>query len=225
MNLKELKSINLGGNTRRFLVSGPPNVFDSTQIAWTPGTYFDSWTSRSGIVDNTLQSIQADVSNLVWQLFFAHKAITLPVGSLMYGVNPKKTSSCTISLRAAISTADNTLGSFASDSQYATVVKSSVGGVLDEMAVDTLLTVPANRYFLLGVVITNGSYYRTLQTLSKSRTAIFNNENIVTCFNRVYHPGSVTGPLTGIPTLLGGSASFTLLSNVAAVTSFKFNMV
>lgn len=90
MDFKKLKSINIGGKARRFLTQGPTNVFDTTQIQWTPDTYFDSWTSRSGIVDPTLNPFQADTSNLVWQLFFAHKSITLPVGSAKYGINPKK---------------------------------------------------------------------------------------------------------------------------------------
>jgi hypothetical protein len=214
------------GDTQKWPASGPtsgdPSLTLGTEVAWTSGTYFDSWTSRSGVTTTDIASY--DTNNLVWQLFYAHKAIRISVGSNRVGINPRLNGTNTITLRAAVSSANNTIGSFTGENSYGSTGGSYQSGVLREFATTTLLSIPANRYFLLGIV--NGPFYRTFKTLATNRTAVVSNEAVVTVVNKFWWPGWPSGPTTGIPTQLGGStAGYTERSGFVPVTSFKFEIV
>ena len=190
-----------------------------TQVAWSSNTYFDSWTSQSGVTTTDAGSL--DTNNLVWQMFYAHVALTLRSSSgTRYGINPRLNGTNTISCRAAISSVANTIGSFAADTQYGTGSGAYTSGVLREFAFTSTLNIPADRYFLLGIV--SGPFYRCFKTLAANRTATIGGSNIVTVFNKFWHGAWPSGPTTGIPTQLGGAATFTEISGYMPVTSFKF---
>lgn len=203
-------------------VSGDPALALGTEVAWTSGTYFDSWTQQAGVTTTDIANY--NTNNLVWQLFYAHKSVRISSGTNKVGVNPYLNGSNTITLRAAVSSANNTVGSFTGEAQYGSTSGSYTGGVLREFNTTTTLTIPANRYFVLGIV--SGPFYRTFKTLAANRTAVTNNEAVVTVLNKFWWPGWPSGATTGIPTQLGGSAGgYTERSGFATMTSFKFEIV
>jgi hypothetical protein len=202
-----------------------------TNVSWTSGTYFDSWTSQTA-TDSDLAITGGpglfgggyNTNQLVWQLFFAHQAIQLTVASNKWGFVPYAGGTNTISLRASSSTTNNTLGSFSADSVISTAGSVTyTGDILNERPINTLFSVSANRYFLLGM--TGGPFYRIFKTLSQNRTAYVGGSPVVTVLNRFYWGRWNDGPTTGIPTQLGGSATFTEVTGSVPVLSFKFTTV
>ena len=215
------------GSTQKWPVSNDPTSGDpalslGTTVAWSSGTYFDSWTQRDGVTTTDIANY--NTNNLVWQLFYAHKAIRISIGTQRFGINAYQSGSNTISPRAAVSSTTNTIGSFTGEAQYGSLTGSYTGGVLRELAFTSNLNIPANRYFLLGV--TSGPFYRTFKTLAENRTAVTNNEAVVTVVNKFWWPGWPSGATSGIPTQLGGSAGgYTERTGFVPVTSFKFEIV
>ncbi len=203
-------------------VSGDPSLSLGTEVSWTSGTYFDSWTQQSGVTTTDIASY--NTNNLVWQLFYAHKSVRISTGTNRVGIVPYQGGTNTITLRAAVSSTNNTTGSFTGEAQYGTTSGSYTAGALREFGTTTTLTIPANRYFILG--ITSGPFYRTFKTLAANRTAVANGEAVVTVINKFWWPGWPSGPTTGIPTQLGGATSgYTERSGFVPVTSFKFEIV
>lgn len=202
------------------VVTSTPTPFDyGTTVTWTDNTYFDSFTSQSGVTttDGT------DTNNLCWQLYYAHQALTIPADAVnRLGINTWRSGSNVINWRYAISTVDETLGSFAADAQFANQSFSYTAGGFNEQAADSSVTIPANRYFLIGVV--GGPYYRATKLLASNRTAYIGGTPYVTVFNTFYQSGWPSGPTTGIPTDLGGSATFTKHTDRVSVTSIKFKV-
>ena len=78
------------------------------------------------------------------------------------------------------------------------------------------------RYFLIGVV--GGPFYRTEKLLAANRTAWISGTPYVTVFNTYYRGAWPTGPTSGIPTDLGGAATFTKFTDRVGVTSIKFKI-
>lgn len=197
-----------------------PDPFNGTVVAWTDNTYFDSYTSQSGVTtsDGTY------TNNLCWQLYYAHQALTIPAGDGVnrLGICTTINGSNTISWRISVSTANDTLGSFAADTQFATQSFTYSAGGFNQQTAATAVSIPANRYFLIGV--TNGPYYRATKLLANSRTAYVGSTPYVTVFNTFYQGGWPSGPTTGIPTDLGGAATFTKYTDRVSVTSVKFKI-
>jgi len=204
------------------------NVSLGSTFEWTSGTYFDSWTSQTA-TDSDLAITGGpglfgggyNTNQLVWQLFYAHQAIQLTVASNKWGFVPYQGGSNSIGLRGSSSTVNDTLGSFAVDSVVSTTGSVNyTADVLNERAVNTLFSVSASRYFLLGMV--GGPFYRMFKSLATNRTALINGNPVVTVFNKFYWGRWNDGPTTGIPTQLGGSATFTEVTGYVPVLSFKF---
>lgn len=211
--------VNLAIPARPTSSGGNIDPFNGTVVNWTNDTYFDSYTSQSGVTttDGT------NTNNLCWQLYYAHQALTIPAdGVNRVGIDSTTNGSNSITWRYAISNANNTLGSFAADAQFATQSFSYTAGGFNQQPADSAVSIPANRYFLIGVV--NGPFYRATKLLANSRTAWLGSTPYITVFNTFYQSGWPTGPLTGIPTDLGGSATFTKHTDRVSVTSVKFKI-
>lgn len=190
-----------------------------TIVTWSDNTYFDSYTSQSGVLD----SDGISTNRLCWQVYYSRRALTIPAdGVNRLGVNTWRSGSNTINWRYAISTVDDTLGSFATDVQFANQSYSYTAGGFNEQAADSAVTIPANRYFLLG--IQGGPYYRTAKLLGANRTAYIFSFPVVTVLNTYYEGAWPSGPDSGIPTQLGGSATFTEYTDRVSVTSVKFKI-
>lgn len=225
------------GRRRKFtvpagVVSGDPGLALGIEASWSSDSYWDTWTSQtSGTTDlattggpNTANTGYGS-NNLAWGLFYAHKSIRLSADATnRWGYVANNTGSNSVGLRYAVSSADNTLGSFGSEAAIATATSNSyTGGVLFQRTITTTTTIPANRYFLLGLA--GGPFQKRFKSLASNRTAVSNNEAVVTTLNRFYWGGWITGPTSGIPSQLGGSATFTEVLGYVPLMSFKFVVV
>lgn len=199
-----------------------------TYFEWTSGTYLDSWTSQTSTTSDLatsggpgLTSAGYSTNQLVWQVFFAHVSVQLTVASNKWGYVSWQGGSNSVGLRATISNTDNTFGDFATDTNIATILSDNYSAAtLKEKNITTLFTVPANRYFMLGVV--GGPFYRIFKTLKNDRVAQINGTSIVSVIPKIYWGRWSDGPLTGVPTQVGGSATFIEVNNAVPLTSFKF---
>jgi len=192
-----------------------------TTVPWTSGTYFNSWTSQSGV---TTSDLAYNTNNLVWQLLYAWQAITIPVLNPAWGIATTANGSNTSNLRYSLSSVDATIGSFGADAQIGTNnLGSYTAGGFFEGRVTSSRSIPANRYFLLG--ITGGPFYRSFKTLAANRTATIGGNPVFTVINKFWWPGWPSGPTTGVPTQLGGAtAGYTEQSGYMPVTSFIFTV-
>jgi hypothetical protein len=206
------------GVTIDSVVAGPDL---GTTVPWVSGTYFNSWTSQSGV---TTSDLAYNTNNLVWQLLYAWQAITIPVLNPAWGIATTANGSNTSNLRYSLSSVDATIGSFGADAQIGTnIVGSYTAGGFFVGQTTASRSIPANRYFLLG--ITGGPFYRSFRTLAANRTATISGNPVFTVINRFWWPGWPTGPTTGVPTQLGGSTSgYTEQSGYMPVTSFIFTV-
>lgn len=229
----KLSGINLNG----IKIQGAATVQNNspvdlgTTFDWSSNTYFNSWTSQTA-TDSDLAITGGpgqtgagyNTNQLIWQVFYAHQSIELTVASNKWGFVPYQGGTNSIGLRSSVSTVNDTLGSFASDSFISNTASGSyTADILNERAINTKLTVPASRYFLLGMV--GGPFYRMFKSLAGNRTATVSGSSVVTVLNRFYWGRWVDGPTTGIPTQLGGAATFTEVLNYIPVLSFKFTTV
>jgi hypothetical protein len=215
------------GSTQKWPVSGPvsgdPALSLGTEVAWTSGTYFDTWTSQSGVTTEDAPG-NPFTNNLCWQMFYAHVPLKISATTQRAGVATMINGSNTIRIRAAITSVNNTQSGFGSEAQYANQSFSYTAGGFNQLAFTSQLNIPGNRYFLLGVVA--GPFYRTFKTLTANRTAVVGGTTaVVTSINKVWWGAWPSGPTTGVPTQLGGSSTFTEWTNIAPVTSFKFETV
>lgn len=202
-----------------------------TLVPWTSGTYFDSWTSQSGLTTTDLPSTNTaggsstyNTNNLVWQMFYAWQSITLPILSPGYGIATTVNNTNSTSLRYSQSSTDSIASNFIADVQIGSQgVTAYTAGGLYTAPITVAKTVPASRYFLLGVVA--GPFYKSFKVLAANRTATVGGNPVVTAINKLWWGSWPSGPATGIPTQLGGSASgFTEFSGYIPVTSFKFTV-
>jgi uncharacterized repeat protein (TIGR02543 family) len=175
--------------------------FLGTTVSWTTNTFFDSYASRSGVLDTDIP----DTNNLVWQLFYAHTELRIPAdGVNRLGVNSYAVGANPWNWHFAASTTPNTLGSFSNPvivGKQATIYSYAAGEFI-ESTVSSEVVVPANTYFLIGVE--DGPYYRSIKR-SPSRTATASGSNIVTSMNTVFAAPQAGGSIRGVPVALGGS--------------------
>ncbi len=156
-------------------------------------------------------------------MFYAWQAITIPVVSPAFGIATTVNNSNSTALRYSLSSVDGTVGSFGADAQIATQGTTSyTAGGLFTVPMTSARSIPANRYFLLGV--TGGPFYKSFKALAANRTATVGGSPVVTAINKIWWPGWPGGPTSGIPTQLGGAATFTELTGYIPVTSFKFTV-
>lgn len=218
--------ISLMASTKRVSnapVSGDGALSLGTEVAWTSGTYFNSWTSQSGVTTEDAPGTPY-TNNLCWQMFYAHVPLKISATTQRAGVATAVNGNNTIAIRSAIASSNNTQSGFTGETQRASSSFSYTAGGFNQLTFNSQLDIPANRYFLLGV--TSGPYYRTFKTLNANRTAVVDGTTaVVTAINKVWWPGWPSGPTTGIPTQLGGSATFTEWTNIVPVTSYKFETV
>jgi len=217
-------TIGSGVTINQGVASSPVDI--GTTVAWSSNTYFNAWSSQtatdSDLPISGLPGLSGyNTNNLIWQPFYAHVAVQLTVAGNKWGYVPYQSGTNSVGLRGAISNIDDIFSNFNADSVIATTTSNSyTADVLNERAITTLFSVPARRYFLLGMV--GGPFYRMFKTLAVNRTAQVGGTSIVTGINHFYWGAWPSGPTTGIPTQLGGSATFTKVDGYVPVLSFKF---
>lgn len=194
------------------------NQFDSDLISWTNDTFFDNWTSQSGV---TLSN-NDPTNDFCWQLYFSHQALTVSAdGQNRLGLNTYLNGNNSWTWWLSLSTVDNTLGSFSSPQQATNNVNFTYAtGGFNSSPMSTTLTIPANRYFLIG--ISTGPYYKTFRTLLKPRTAVIGSTPYLTVLRTVYYATHNSG-LLGIPSQLGGPTNGYLeFTDRVMVSSIRF---
>lgn len=189
-----------------------------TTVSWTDDTYFDGYSSQSGVTTSDLPP----TNDLVWQLYYANAPLSIPADSVnRLGLNTYIGGSNSWKFRIAISTADDTLGSFGTDSEFASGSAGYSAGGFNQSAVTTTVNIPARRYFIIGVH--TGPYYRTFKTLANNRSAQINGLTYVTALNTIYYAPHLNSVVSGVPTALGGSSTaFTTYTGHVAMYSIKF---
>lgn len=190
-------------------------------IAWTDDTYFDSYSSRSGLSNSDF----AWTSSLVWQLYYSWAPLSIPADGVMrLGFAAASSASDTVSFKISISTVDDTLGSFGPETTIGSRnITYSQGGFSEQQAT-TAVNIPAKRWFLIGIY--NGPYYRSIKPLSLPRTAQINGVNYITVNPGVFYAPNTPVVTSGIPTLVGGSSSaFTVDFSYVQVMSIKFKVL
>ena len=188
-----------------------------TLVSWTDDTFFDTYSSGSGVTTTDLP----DTNSLTWQMFYSYAPLRLSVDTNRLGVNTWRSGSNTWKWRVAISSADDTIGSWGTETDFATGSASYTAGGVTQNAITTQVNIPSNRYFLIGIY--NGPYYKSYKQLNANRTAQISGVNYFTSISNIYHAAHGSGVLSGIPSAIGGnSSSFTTYANYSLVSTIKF---
>ena len=200
------------GKVRRPRPSGggggsDPNLPLGTQVAWTNNTiWYTAGTSNpNGGFTNAVRPII--------QVMYAHRALRVAVGATTsLGISSSQ-SGGQWRWQFAVSTVDNTVGSFSTPFFGSQLIGQSnvVGGQTYTGVTDTVFNIPAYRYFL--IIRSPGPLY-TASTASPgnggtNRTATINGEPAFTTlsYSIVGTSTPVTNQVTNLPTQLGGSDS------------------
>lgn len=206
-------------------VSGDPSLNLGTQVAWTSNTYF--YTANASTIGVSGPDYQYDTNNMAYQLFYAHRQIRLPVGSNRWGSIPRSGGANSVRLLAIVATNSNDKTNWAPNVETTISSISSwnyVANTLYQAPITTQITIPANRYFLLG--IDGGHYYKNYRRSANNITAVNGGNAVVTAINEVYVGPWPTGPNAGVPNQLGGpTASYLKFSSNLYYSAFKFEIV
>lgn len=215
-------------------VSGSANVTLGTTVEWASNTWLYI---AEGRANASLSSEYAfDTNNMVWQLFYAHRSIRLPVssgavsptgGGARWSTIVRQSGTNNPQLYGAIANVDANLSEFKSNTDTALSGVLSINytaNTLWQGNISTALTIPANRFFLLGV--TGGPYYKDYRRTANNYTAVSGGNAIVTVINTAYTAGWPSGPARGVPTAIGGNTSgYTKLTGNILLAAFKFEIV
>ena len=89
--------------TQLTTTSGDPALALGDQINLSSNTYF--YTAGSPTLEGS--DHQYDTNNMVWQLFYAHRQIRIPVGANRYGPIPRQGGNNCVGMRAIVSPTEN----------------------------------------------------------------------------------------------------------------------
>lgn len=174
-----------------------PDVSSTTDVAWTDDTYFNFWTSQTTGATDILSTNQ----NQTWVLCYAHQGIRLLADSVQrvgFGTYSTQTSSPKI-CSVIVGTEDNNLRL----PTTATIITSgssiSSANLLVPQTISEAQTIPANRYFLIG---TRQMAFHANRALAAPRSAVHNNQRILSVFPTIYRMGGQTDTRT--PVQFGG---------------------
>jgi hypothetical protein len=199
------------------IISASSNILDlGDQIQWTDGAYFDSWTQTT-----TTSSHGGGGIRPFWQLYYAHKNISLKVvtSGIKLGTYGAGTNNWNWGI--AIATSDNSTASFGTITEFATRSSTTyVSNAEYESNINQQIDIPAGRYFIIGN--TYGPVYAAGKNYQYNRSAIINGEPYFTAINKCWSGG---GNVTWeIPTQLGGTGSYSQSQPRVPVRSVKFSI-
>lgn len=217
-------------------ISGDATVNLGTTVNWSSNTWLYLAEGQANVRSASFDTVNYDTNNMVWQLFYAHRSIRLPVssgpvsatgGGARYSSITRQGGSNSPMLYGAIAGSGATLTDFKNNTD--TVISSVVSisytaNTLWQGNVTTQFTVPANRFFMLGFL--GGPYYRNYKRAANNYTAVNSGNAIVTVINQAYTAGWPSGPGRGIPTQIGGNvASYMSLASNILLAAVKFEIV
>ena len=192
-----------------------------TEVSWTDDTYFDSFTSQSGI---TVADVTGS-NGLTWQLYYAHQAITIPADATnRIGVNTFSTQTAAPKPIRFVSGSNNSLisGFGGEKSLVGTNNLSSTPGGFVEQACNSATTIAAGTYFIVGI---GTIFFRTLKTQTTNRTAMLNGNPVVTVLPTNWWSSQLNVQTSGFPTELGGTRTPTeKFTDKVVMLSIKFKL-
>lgn len=191
----------------------------SGSFDYTVGTFFDVFTQQSGVTS----SIGFNTNNAAWQMFYANQQVVLSPGVGNIGLVPFQSGTNTWTWYISVATTNDSTGSWGTVSAITPSRSGAyVGGTLTTSSINTTVTIPANRYFL--IMNTSGPFYRTVRRLDSNRTGLVAGVPFVTAINRVALGNWPTGGTTVVPSQFGGvGAGYTEYTGSVHVMSVKFN--
>lgn len=220
-----------GGFTKSFKLGrrGPtapyseilPDTTNTTEVTWADNTYFDFYSSQT----STTTDILAGNQNRTLQLCFAHQALTIPadatsrlaVGTYSTQVSSPKRTWAAIGIADYVQRFPVTSTGITSD---ATSGRTSSQGAFVEYPVGSAVSIPANRWFLIGHSIIP---FRAARSMSNPRTAVISGTYYFTVFPIIYLMASQSEQRT--PTEMGGFARpFLKYTGYTNVMSIKFKL-
>lgn len=218
------------------LVSGDANVSLGTTVQWTSNTWLYLAEGQANVRSAPFDTVNYDTNNMVWQLFYAHQSIRLPVSSGTVSATGggarmssivRQSGSNNPFFYGAVSGPGANLSDFKSNTDISITAQINLtytANTLWQGNVTNQLTVPANRFFMLGFA--GGPYYRNFKRTANNYTAVNGNTAIFTVVNQAYAAAWPSGPLRGIPTQLNGNtASYYSLSGNILLAAVKFEVV
>ena len=198
-----------------------PDISTTTSVNWADNTYFDFYSTST----STTTDILAGVQNRCFQLCYAHQQVTIPndaVNRLAVGTYSTQVASPKrwwmaqgiadniqrVSQGYTFITSDGT-SNFASSS-----------GAFVEVPTNVSVTIPANRWFIIGHSIIA---FRAVRAQANPRTAVITGTNYVTAFPTIYEFSSQSEART--PVQLGGFGKpIRIWQGYTHVMSIKFKL-
>lgn len=216
--------------------SGDPNVSLGTTVEWSSNTWLYIAEGQANVRSAQYDTINYDTNNMVYQLCYAHRSIRLPVssgavtasgGGARWSTIVRQSGTNTVKLYGAVANVNANLSDFKSntDTQLSGNYSANyIANTLFAGEVSTQFTVPANRFFLIG--IQGGPYYKNYRKTANNYTAVNAGNSIVTILNKVYAGPWPTGATSGIPIQIGGNTSnYNFLNGNILLAAFKFEVV
>lgn len=216
--------------------SGDPNVSLGTTVNWSSNTWLYIAEGQANVRGAPFDTVNYDTNNMVYQLCYAHRSIRLPVssgpvtasgGGARWSTIVRQSGTNTVRLYGAVANVNANLSDFKSntDTQLSGNYNANyVTNTLFAGDVTTQFTVPANRFFLIGIF--GGPYYKNYRKTANNYTAVNAGNAIVTVLNKVYVGPWPTGATSGIPRQIGGNTSnYNFLDSNILLAAFKFEIV
>lgn len=199
-------------------LAAPPAY--GTSVAWTSGTYFDSYTSQ------TSASTDLAATNCTcYQLYYCWNSVQLVLNSTV-GIATTTNGTNTWTLCYSKSNSLQVLGDFGAVSNIGSGSGAYTAGGFNEISKITpsTITIPSNTYFILGIYF--GPFYRAWRTLAANRTAYVGAVPYVTATNTIYYTPAIQNVFSPLlPSQLGGALPSTQYNGYVPVLSWKFTVV
>ena len=221
-------AVGFGGGFTRIIVPGPgpdpgPNVPQlGTEVAWSDNTYFDFWTSQSGVTTTDVTGS----NGLTYQLCYAHKTISIPSdGVNRIGVNTFTTQTAAPKPIRFVSGSNNSqISNFGGEKSLVGLNSiDSAPGKFIEQPCSSATTIQAGSYFIIGI---GAIFFRTMKTVTTNRTAMLGGEPVVTVIPTNWWSSQANVQTSGFPTELGGTRTPTQkFTDKVLVMSIKFDVV
>lgn len=200
-----------------------PDQTGETIVEWTDDTYFNFYTTSTSLTTDSSLS-QSATQNRMYQLCYAHQALTIPNDATNRLAVGTYSTQVTAAKRwwIAISTSTNFLRmptTFTGISSDADTTPSSAGAFVEQPC-RSAVTIPANRYFLIGHSIIA---MKALRTLTAPRTMSISGTPYLTTWPTIYYFSSQSE--TRVPLEFGGFGRLnTIFTNTTHVMSVKFKL-
>jgi hypothetical protein len=206
------------GITATPYITSDPTLDLGTQVSWSSGAMFDTWSSSSSATTDGTNNVDQ-----VWQMFYAHKPLRITNGKAGARIGTSTSGSNSWSWWYAVSNNINSQTNFTAPTSFSNGSASYVSGGTYTSNFTTTINIPQFRYFIIGRVF--GPFYYSSRNLAANRTAVISGVPYFTVINRLWKGGGASTPMT-IPTQLGGaSGTWTAVTGISQVAGLLLDVV